>query len=231
MTNVTLKPASTQQASLDDLLTLGTKLLTLSLEANLSLIRQAAGLLPTLSNLAPTLPGLPRTACCEIPETECPPYCACDVVWQASPGESPGLTLRLTNAGKVARTFSLQPTPFVGPAASPGTMTVAPTTLTLQPGQTGSVNATFSVPNVPDAEYDAELVIHGAYTQAVCVRLVIRCDKVAGAERVTCEVSQVDRPVRIRAHQWYDHFQCVEPCVLPQRPGTIPGRGDIANPG
>lgn len=33
----------------------------------------------------------------------------------------------------------------------------------------------------------------------------------------TCEVVLGDPPVRIRAHHWYDHFQCTERCECSDR--------------
>ena len=93
-----------------------------------------------------------------------------------------------------------------------GTLSLSPATLTLQAGQTGIVNAKFTVPNAPDGDYHAEIVIKGAYEQCVRVRLRISCKKVCGDEHCVCEVVQGDPPVRIRAHHWYHHFQCTEPC-------------------
>jgi len=158
---------------------------------------------------------------CAIPETECPPRCVCDVTWEASPGETPSLTLRLTNASTSTRTFQLQATPFTGPSGSPGTLTLSPTSLTLQGGQTGIANAKFTVPNVPEDDYHAEVVIKGAYEQCVQVRLRVRCKKACGDEHCTCDVVQGDPPVRIRAHHWYHHFQCTEPCGGGER--QVPG--------
>ena len=231
MTNVTLKPPSaqrtSQQASLEEMFTLGSRLLTLSIENSVAMMQQAVRLLPTLPI---PRPRLVQDACCEIPETECPPRCACEVTWQASPGETPGLSIRVTNSSKSPRIFGIHATPFIGVSGSPGTATVAPTSLTLAPGHSGFVNATFTVPNVAEGEYDAEIVVQGAYEQAVCVKLDVKCEKTRGEERVMCDVVVGDPPVRIRAHHWYDHFQCTEPCFEPQRPGNVPpNRG--ASPG
>jgi hypothetical protein len=199
----------TSQPTLDDLLGFGLKLLSLSLDTLQTVIQQAPRFplqLPTVASLRPPDP-------CAIPETPCPPRCVCDVVWQASPGETPELTLRVTNASKTTRTFALQATPFTGAGGTPGTLTVAPSSLTLAPRQVGMATAKFTVPNVPEGEYQAEIVVSGAYEQCVRVRLHVRNRKTCGDEHCVCDVVQGDPPVRIRAHHWYHHFQCTEPCV------------------
>jgi hypothetical protein len=209
MTNVTVKPTRSRQASLDDIATVGARLLTLSLENSLEMMRQASTLFAVLPDLrAPRA----RDACCEIPETDCPPRCVCDARWQANPREATGMSVRVTNSSATARTYVLHATPFVGPDGSPGLINLEPATLNLAPGQVGVVAATFTVPDIPEGTFEAEIVIRGAYEQAVCVTLVVKCEKTSGAGRKVCDVVQGDPPVRIRAHHWYDHFQCTEPC-------------------
>ena len=203
-------PPASGQPSLQDLSDFGLKLLLLSLDNFRTVLQQAPSILPQM----PTLESLRPKDPCAIPETECPPRCVCDVTWEASPGETPGLSVRVTNASKSARTFQMHATPFMGPKGSPGTLSLSPSSLTLQPGQAGIVNAKFTVPDQQsEGDYDAEIVIKGAYEQCVRVRLKVRCRKTCGDEDCTCDVVQGDPPVRIRAHHWYDHFQCTEPCV------------------
>jgi hypothetical protein len=140
----------------------------------------------------------------------------CDVRWEAAPGEAPGLSIRVTNSSNTGRTFTLHATPFIGAGGSIGTIALQPTTLSLGAGETGFVNATYTVPNSEEGEYEAEVVVRGAFEQAVCVTLDLRCAKTRGQERGVCTVVQGDPPVRIRAHHWYDHFQCTEPCFSPR---------------
>src|SRR5262249_46017024 len=90
---------------------------------------------------------------------------------------------------------------------------LSPASLSLAPGQAGVVRATFTVPRTPEGDYDAEIVVRGLYEQCVCVTLKVQCKKTCGDECCACEVVQGDPPVRIRAHQWYHHFQCTEPCI------------------
>jgi hypothetical protein len=209
MTNVTIKPTASRQASLDDIATVSARLLTLSLENSLAMMRQASTLLAVLPDLRPRRA---QDACCEIPETDCPPRCVCETRWQANPREATGMSVRVTNSSATDRTYVLHATPFIGPDGSPGLINLEPATLTLAPGQVGMVEATFTVPDIPEGTFDAEIVIRGAYEQAVCVRLVVKCEKSSSAGRGICDVVQGDPPVRIRAHHWYDHFQCTEPC-------------------
>jgi hypothetical protein len=219
--NVSVKPQSASQFFFDGLLGLGFKLLAMSIDNARTLIQQASSVLPPL----PDMQSLRPKDMCAIPETECPPRCVCEVTWEASPGETPGLTVRVTNASKSGRTFNLHATPFIGAGGSPGTMTLSAQSLSLPPGSAGAVNATFTIPNDADGEYDAEIVVRGAYEQCVRVTLNVRCEKRVGKECGTCEVVQGDPPVRIRAHHWYDHFQCTESCVEHRSPDTD-RRGD-----
>jgi len=215
MSHVSVKQASGPQPSLQELFAVGSRLLTLSIDNASSFLRQAASLLPPIP--APGSGTLLPKCNCDIPETECPPRCVCDVTWEASPGETPGLILRMRNASSGALTFQLHATPFVGAGGSPGTITLAPDSLSLPAGHAGIANATFTVPNLPEGDYEAEILVQGNYEQCVRVRLRIRCEKTCGVERCTCDVVQGDPPVRIRAHRWYDHFQCTGPCFKPLR--------------
>jgi hypothetical protein len=209
MSHTSVKQSPSTVSSLNDLVEFGTKLVLLSLDNFRTIMQQAPSLPLQLPDLALLRPKDP----CAIPETECPPRCVCDVTWEASPAETPTVTVRVTNSSTSARTFQLHATPFMGPGGSPGTLSLSPSTLTLQPTQSGIVNAKFTVPNVPEGDYHAEIVIRGAYEQCVRIRLRVRCSKTCGDEHCICEVVQGDPPVRIRAHHWYHHFQCTEPCV------------------
>jgi len=210
MSHVTVKRSSSSgQSSLDDFVGFGFKLLSISLDTLRTVVREAPSLLPQTLDLTSLRPECP----CEIPETECPPRCVCEVTWEARPGETPSLTVRATNASSSPRTFHIYATPFAGPGGSPGTIKVAPASLTLQPGNSGVADAKFTVPNTPEGEYRAEIIVKGAYEQCVCVRLKVQCKKTCGDEHCFCDVVQHDPPKRIRAHHWYDHFQCIEPCV------------------
>lgn len=207
------QPSSTGQPSLDDLVGFGFKLLSLSIDTLRTVVQEAPRLLPQSLDATPSR----GQSVCEIPETECPPRCICDVTWEATLGETPSLTVRVTNSGGAARSFQLHATPFAGPVGSPGTIKLAPASLNLQPGNSGIVDAKFTVPNKTlEGDYRSEIIVTGAYEQCVRVLLKVRCKKTCGDEHCFCDVVQGDPPVRIRAHHWYDHFQCIEPCVDPR---------------
>lgn len=211
MSHTTIKPASSgEKPSLEDFVDLGRKLVLTSIENFRAVMLQTQALMPQSS--------LPRSTCpCDIPEVECPPRCVCNVSWVATPGESLMLNIRLTNSSRIPRNFALLATPFQGSSASPGTITVAPASLALAAGQTGIATATFAVPTTAsEGNFEAEIVIRGAYEQAICVSLQIQCKQICGEHCGACHVVQGDPPVRIRAHQWYHHFQCSEPCIRPQ---------------
>ena len=215
MSHTSMKHSSStgKQSSLEDVVAFGLKLLAISIENFRTMARKAPEFLPPMPDLATLRPKGP----CTIPERECPPLCVCEVVWEAASGETLHLAVRVTNSSRSFRTFQLNATPFTGAGSSPGTIKLEPVSLSLAAGQSGHVNASFTVPDAPRGEYHAEIVVKGAYEQCVCVTLKVQCEKTCGEECCTCEVVQGDPPVRIRAHHWYDHFQCTEPCRDPQR--------------
>jgi hypothetical protein len=215
---LTAGPGADLQTFLQELVSLGPRLMfdlaprlmVISADTTRDFVRAAGEL---ISATLPTI-QVPRTArpCCEIPETPCPPRCVCDLTSEARPGEAISLTVRVINASKSTRTFQLHATTFVGPGGAPGALTLAPSSLTLEAGHAGIITATFTVPNIPEGDYRAEIVVQGAYEQCVRVTLRVRCRKTCGDEPCICDVVQGEPPVRIRAHDWYDHFQCTEPC-------------------
>jgi hypothetical protein len=176
--------------------------------------------------------GLPllrpmRRDCCEVPETSCPPYCVCQMSWEATRGEHLQGTIRVTNTGKQARTFTFDADPFQGPSGDTGAKpTLAPATANLSPNQAVVVKIDLDVGEQfqPGSQYNTDVKIRGLYEQ--CVRLNLSVQPTTAAH---CEVSQGEIPTRLRAHQWYHHFQCEEPCFepvgKPQEPpaGTVPG--------
>lgn len=222
MSRVSVKSAFSAQRSLESLTSLGPKLLAMSLDSARDFMQQTAGI------LAPSMPPLWKLrpkGMCEIPETECPPHCVCEMTWEAGRGETLHCSIRVTNASKSAQTFQLQATPFFGAPTSPPTISLSPTSLTLPAGQSGVVTASFTVtPEFAPGRYDAEILVKGAYEQCVCVTL-----KVQSEQHCTCEVVQGDPPVRLRAHHWHDHFQCAEPCAapMPRKAGADTGAGSI----
>jgi hypothetical protein len=160
--------------------------------------------------------------CCQIPEQECPPRCVCEVCWEAAAGEELTCTVRVRNASSRTRTFELSATELTGPAGTLAELTVTPARLTMAPGRSGLVQGTLMLPeNAATGIYEGEILIRGAYEQCVCVQVTVKgtrnctCGQrecCCRQQCCTCEVVQGDPPVRIRAHYWYDHFQCTERC-------------------
>lgn len=219
MSKVAVRPLD-RSCSADgpDLGAIGPRLLSLSVDAVTDLLQGVAGLLgAALASRPPSaLRCPPRSDCCAIPEVDCPPRCVCEIDWEAALGEKLHCTVRVENSSATTRTFHVQATPFSGPGGAGPAVAVAPASFELAGGASRAVEATFAVPEeMAVGAHEAEIVVRGAYEQ--CVRVVLR---VTGKPRCgpesppcRCTVTQGDPPVRIRAHHWYDHFQCAEPCV------------------
>ena len=192
---------------------LGFKLLLMSIDNVRTLVEQAPTFLPQMPDLASR-----RSKCCEIPERECPPRCVCEVTWDASPGEAGSKSPCMTNASHSGRTFQLRSGPHLPvPVGRPGTISLSPSSLslaarTLRHRRRDVHRAAGPRRRLPRGHRRVRRC-----EQCVCIRLRVRCKKTCGDECCTCEVVQGDPPVRIRAHHWYDRFQCTEPCVVPQR--------------
>ena len=187
---------------------IGGKLLSLQMDSSLKFMRAVLDILtPAMSNVK--MPCL--SAVCDIPETECPPRCVCTINWDACRGERRQHAIRVTNTAKDDLAFVLKATPFSGLAGGSDLIALQPAQLTLKPGESGLSIASITVPeDAPAGDYRAEILVQGKYEQCVRVNLTI-----GDSKHCVCEVAQGDIPVRIRAHHWYDHFQCVEPCFEP----------------
>jgi hypothetical protein len=176
------------------------------------------------SSMMRGMPGMPGP-CCEIPETACPPRCVCQVVWHAARGEHVKATIALTNTAKKTQMFSIAATPFHGPEGDTGvTASIAPASVSLNANQSATIAVDLDVSDKFDvgATYSAEVTLTGQYEQCVELRLCVR-----PTQKHHCEVRQGDIPTHIRAHRWYDHFQCEEPCFEPAT-GRTPNQPGIA---
>lgn len=205
---------------------LGPQLVSLSAKTTRDFLQTSSDLI-TASLPKIEIPKLPKN-CCEIPETECPPRCVCEIRWKACQGGAVQANVQVTNTGSATRNFVFSATPFSGPGNPSAAIQVSPPTATLAPNTSVNVAVSFSVPAdfQSGSQYTAELRVYGAYEQ--CVRIILDVEpstaKNCAPER--CEVRAGDLPVRIRAHNWYDHFQCTEPCVeLLRQPQGVTHRG------
>jgi hypothetical protein len=187
--------------------TLGPRILLESVKTMSNLMEQAV-------EVSPKIPGgitrpQPK-ALCEIPESECPPRCVCEIDWEASRRERLHCLIKVTNSSRRQRVFTIRARPFPGAA---GTIQIAPDSLTLEPGQSGDVRVYYGVPEgLAAGAYKTEILVTGAYEQCISVNL-----NVVDEYPCVCHVVQGEIPVRVRAHHWYDHFQCIEPCFEPAK--------------
>jgi hypothetical protein len=159
--------------------------------------------------------------CCDIPETSCAPRCVGPIEVGAMTGQIVSAAITVVNQASTPRTFTFSATPFQCGTSS-ATFAFAPASITVASGASGYTIASLTIPvNFVKGEYQAEIIVHGAYEQCVRVELEVGCEEMRSA---AAEVVQLQAPFRIRAHRWYDHFQCVEPCepVEHPRPAVIP---------
>lgn len=193
----------------DDLAQLGARLMTLSLNGASEFMKQSSSFF---------LSSLPKTGscrgetCCEIPEKSCPPHCTREIEWEGSVGEVLRTMIKVVNTSDRTQAFSFTSTPFTSAAGPTLPVRVTPSSANLTAGQSTTVVAEFEVTDaiaLAGPLEDAEVLIQGAFVQRVCMKLHAHPIRVAH-----CTVEQGDPPVRIRAHQWWDHFQCTEPCVV-----------------
>jgi len=165
---------------------------------------------------------------CFIPERNCPPRCACEVRWSARRGEHVSAILRIVNASNTTtRTFDLAAGGFVsaGQPVSGLNIELSSSSVTLRPERSALVEAHCTVPvNIGEGRYEAEIDVNGSYEQFVHVVFevvqkrpwhLLDCLRYDCKEQ-RCEIVQGDPPVRVRAHRWYDHFQCTSPCTVPE---------------
>jgi hypothetical protein len=201
-------------ARVSDLAGVTKRTMSTAMDAGSSLLDAYMGLLGTVMSSASGL----RAARCAIPETECPPRCVCQIEWEARRGEGLRATIRVTNVGQQARPFTFQAGSFQGSSGDTGVVpTLSPAAATLKPNESVVVGVGLEVGESfqPGQDYDSEVLIRGAYEQCVTLKLHVQ-----PARATHCEVRQGEIPTRIRAHHWYDHFQCEELCFEPvtQRP-------------
>ncbi|MDP9106609.1 MAG: hypothetical protein M3N49_11840 [Candidatus Eremiobacteraeota bacterium] len=147
--------------------------------------------------------------CCEIPETECPTRCIGPIEVGAMTGQTVSAVISVVNRSSSPRNFTFSATPFQCGSSS-ALFAFTPAALTLAAGASGYTVASLTIPvTFAKGEYQDEIIVTGAYEQCVGVELEVGCEEMRSAK---AEVVQLDAPFRIRAHRWYDHFQCVEPC-------------------
>jgi hypothetical protein len=212
--SVKVRPGADLPVLIDTFAELGRQIVTFSTATALDFLNGAQDLITSAAlpgtQLSPSRSRSLTRPCCEIPETECPPKCVCNIDWSTATGNKISANITVTNTGSQTRNFTFTAAPFSGPGDPKDLIQLSPASATLVPGQSVSVAAALTVGSdfQPGQKYTSEIHVLGAYPQCVCVTLNVDCSQ----QSHPCKVEQGDPPVRIRAHHWYDHFQCEEPC-------------------
>ena len=156
---------------------------------------------------------------CKIPETECPPYCVCEMEWDACEGGTVTGSIEIKNTGKQSISFNVSADTFRTRTDNSGVAPqLSPANFTLAPGETRVVGITVRAEDNfnPSDTYISQVKVRGRYEQ--CVRLKLHVRRTASP---VCCVEHGEIPRRIVAHNWYDHFQCEELCFQPVSTATF----------
>jgi len=177
-------------------------------------------MMPELENIdLRKINALYRGYDCNIPETECPPYCVCEMEWDACEGGTVTGSIEIKNTGKQSISFNVSADTFRSHTDNSGVAPqLSPANFTLAPGEARIVGITVKAEdnfNQSDT-YISQVKVRGRYEQ--CVRLKLR---VRHTNKPVCSVEHGEIPKRIVAHNWYDHFQCEELCFQPVSTATF----------
>jgi hypothetical protein len=206
MSRVKMNYTSQRQTPLTNMATLGSRLFVETVKSMGGIIEQIVD----ASAKQPASISLQPQKMCEIPETECPPYCVCEISWEATTKEQLSCVIKVTNSSDKRQLFEVTALPFPNPA---GPIQITPQQLWLEAGQTAASVATYKVPErLAPGTYKTKILVAGAYEQCVCVTLQVQ-DK----QYCECHITQGEIPTHTHTHNWYDHFQCEEPCFEPAK--------------
>jgi hypothetical protein len=146
--------------------------------------------------------------CCGIPETPCPDRCVCRIHWHGCPGDSFQYQIQVTNTSQTKREFSLKSLPF---PCTTDSVKVVPDKKLLGPDESLQAIATFTIPDsFAGSTYRTKIKVVGAYEQYIEVCLAVR-----PKQACCCHIEQGDIPKQIKAHHWFNHFQCEKDCFEP----------------
>jgi hypothetical protein len=131
------------------------------------------------------------------------------IVWEIERGVTPLAHLSLANESKERRVFQLSITPLVGVNAEAAELALSATRIELEPRGHAVLRVQLkdTLALGPSQRYHAALLVDGGKAPRIPITCTIKPDPAAYVE-----VSQGDLPMRLRAHHWYDHFQCSLPC-------------------
>ncbi len=153
---------------------------------------------------------------CEIPETTCPPRCACTLEWTVAPGDQRVGYFQLRNTADERVQYGFEASPFRSCRETlEQRPQVEPKGATLPAGGAQSMRVSFSTDETWRAgeTYESEILVRGLYERCLCLRV-----QVSAEAEPCCRLEMGAIPQRIRADDWYRHFQCTEPCFQPVRP-------------
>jgi len=189
---------------------------------------------PQLSELSKstsdTLMSMAKSAVCDIPSISCPPKCACDIQWEANPGETRKSTVKIKNTSKDSIEYTFVAQPFKSCSktldASPELSTQS---VTAAAGEVVSlvIGVTVGEQFQSGGTYESEVLVRGKYERCVKISLSVAC----GCDD-DCSFDQGDIPYRVRPDSWYRHFQCSEPCfeaIVQPPPTTTVGNANGGN--
>lgn len=170
-------------------------------------------------------PPAARCGGCQIPETECPPYCACALNWTMAPGDTRAGHILIKNTSKEDISYTLAATPLEScERTTKTTPLLKPDSGRVAPGESLHVEVSLTADQSWRAGecYEAEIKIRGKYERCVCVRVEVVC-----APEACCRIEMGEIPKRVRADDWTKHFQCTELCFEPIKPAqNQPPRDD-----
>jgi hypothetical protein len=144
-----------------------------------------------------------------------PHICKDAIDWKIERHVVPEGAISIHNAGRSVQSFSLEAEDLVGLSVGGARLVVWPDSLQLGAGQVGvaKVKLQGSGDLSPGQSYVGSVRVTGHYEQRIQTRTFVEPDPAGHVE-----VEQGEAPTRIRAHHWYDHFQCTEACQPPLRP-------------
>jgi hypothetical protein len=204
-------------------LTLGRKLMATYMEG----VQRSLATLPDLPDFSAysKLPSWPGS--CDIPTTDCPPYCICELRWEACEGEKLVGYVEIKNTGDDNVQFHFAPEAFRNNNQPTEIKAqVDKPTVPLKPNESEKVTVTVNLSDHAihfDSRYYAEMKVIGRYEQ--CVKLEFTAKR---KSLPYCFIEHGEIPTRIVPHHWYHHFQCEELCFKPVR-GRVVGTNDTLN--
>ena len=150
---------------------------------------------------------------CEIPETSCPPRCDCTLEWETCEGKPVAGNIDVHNTGRTTAKFHLEGRAFRSSCSTTDVMPqLSPASFELAPGahQAVKVSVTPDATFESERDYESTVTLTGRYVESIHLRV-----RVHAPDTPCCAIEHGEIPRRIRAHNWFDHFQCEQLCFEP----------------